>query len=61
MTKPKSYAIVADGVVINVIWVQPKRAKEFDAVPLTNPEAGIGWRYADGEFTPAQEEQQETP
>jgi hypothetical protein len=61
MTKPKSYAIVAEGVVINVIWVQPNQAKEFDAVPLTNAEAGIGWRYTGGEFTPAQEEPQAEP
>lgn len=61
MAIPKSYAIVADGVVVNVIWVQRKQAKEFDAVPLTNPEAGIGWRYAGGEFMPAEEDPHEEP
>ena len=52
MATPKSYAIVADGVVINVIWVQPNQAKEFKAILLDNPDAGIGWRYADGVFSP---------
>ena len=39
MATPKSYAIVADGVVINVIWVQPNQAKEFNAILLDNPDA----------------------
>ena len=34
MNVPMNYAIVADGVVVNVIWVRPDQAEEFPgAVP----------------------------
>jgi hypothetical protein len=43
-----NYAIVADGVVVNVIWVRPDQAEECPgAVPGS---AGIGDLYVDGAF-----------
>lgn len=45
-----NYAIVENGVIINVIWLYPGNANEFpNAVPLNDIPAGIGDTY-DGEY-----------
>ena len=52
MSEPRNHAVVENGIVTNVIWICPEQAAEFGAVPITNPEAGIGWAYLDGIFIP---------
>ena len=45
------YAVIQDGIVVNVIWLDPSNADDFpDAVPIGEVEAGIGDTYADGAF-----------
>ena len=45
------YAVICDGVVVNVIWLNPRNAADFpDAVPVGDVAAGIGDSYADGAF-----------
>lgn len=50
MNQPQNYAIVEDGVVVNVIWVCPSNADEFGAISAGDLPVGIGWRYVDGQF-----------
>ncbi|MEA4928603.1 MAG: hypothetical protein VB104_08000 [Candidatus Limiplasma sp.] len=45
------YAVIENGVVVNVIWLDPRNAADFpDAVPVGEVAAGIGDGYADGAF-----------
>ena len=45
------YAVIENGVVVNVIWLDPRNAADFpDAVPVGEVAAGIGDSYADGSF-----------
>ncbi len=45
------YAVIENGVVVNVIWLDPRNAADFpDAVPVGEVAAGIGDSYADGAF-----------
>ena len=45
------YAIIVDGVVTNVIWLDPRNAGDFTAaIPIGEIPAGIGDTYADGAF-----------
>ncbi|WP_412057714.1 hypothetical protein [Bartonella sp. DGB2] len=47
------YAVVKEGVVINTIVAPENYTYPFDdgeAIP--SEEAGIGWTYKDGQFTP---------
>lgn len=44
-------AIVENGQVTNIIWLDPKNAAEFpEAVPIADVPAGIGDAFADGAF-----------
>lgn len=54
MNTPKSYAIIENGVVVNVIWICPEQSGEFGAVPIAS-DAGIGWKYINGVFIPPEE------
>ena len=46
-----NYAIVRDGVVVNVIYIHDKNRNDFpDAVALNDVPAGIGDSYIDGVF-----------
>ena len=45
------YAIIRDGVVVNVIWLDPSNETDFPAaVPIGDVAAGIGDTYVDGAF-----------
>lgn len=45
------YAIIQDGIVVNIIWLDPGNAGDFPAVvPIGDTCAGIGDAYADGAF-----------
>lgn len=45
-----NYALIDNGIVVNVIWLHPDNAYEFpNAVPLNDLPAGIGDTY-DGEY-----------
>lgn len=45
------YVIIVDGVVTNVIWLDPRNASDFTAaIPIGEILAGIGDTYADGAF-----------
>ena len=45
------YAIIVDGVVTNVIRLDPSNADDFPAaIPIGDVAAGIGDTYADGAF-----------
>ena len=45
------YALIEDGVVTNIIWLDPSNADDFpDAIPIGEVSAGIGDTYADGAF-----------
>lgn len=46
-----NYAIIKDGVVVNVIYLHDMNRNEFpDAIPLGDVPAGIGDTYTDGVF-----------
>lgn len=46
-----NYAVVENGIVINVIWLYYSNANEFpNAVPLNDVPAGIGDVYKNGAF-----------
>ena len=46
-----TYAVIENGVVVNVIWLDPRNAADFpDAVPVGDVAAGIGDSFADGAF-----------
>lgn len=45
------YAIIKDQVVVNVAVAEPQYAQEQGWIELTG-DAGIGWRYIDGQFLP---------
>lgn len=48
----QNYAIVENGIVANVIWLNDGNAVDFPAaIPLADRPAGIGDAYADGVFT----------
>lgn len=45
------YALIWDGIILNVIWLDPANAMDFpSAVPIGDVDAGIGDTYADGAF-----------
>ena len=45
------YAVIENGGVGNVIWLDPRNAADFpDAVPVGDVAAGIGDSYASGAF-----------
>ena len=45
------YAVIENGAVVNVIWLDPRNAEDFpDAVPVGDVAAGIGDSFADGAF-----------
>lgn len=46
-----NYAIIQNQIVVNVAVSEPQYAKEQGWVELTE-NAGIGWKYMDGQFLP---------
>lgn len=46
-----NYAIIKDQIVVNAAVAEPQYAQEQGWVELTG-DAGIGWRYIDGQFLP---------
>lgn len=47
-----NYALVENGIVVNLIWLNPGNAGDFpDAVALGDRPVAIGDAYADGVFT----------
>lgn len=47
-----NYALIENGVVINLIWLYPGNAADFPtAVPVGDVPVAIGDSYADGVFT----------
>lgn len=45
------YAIVIDGVVVNIIWLEDRNAHEFpNAIKLSDRPVAIGDSYIDGRF-----------
>lgn len=46
-----NYAIIKDQIVVNTAVAEPQYAQEQGWVELTG-DAGIGWRYIDGQFLP---------
>ncbi|MFW5365791.1 hypothetical protein ACOAKA_10205 [Escherichia coli] len=58
--EPDIYAVVVDGVVVNVVmWdgVSDWRPEKGEAVK-TGGTVGIGWLYSGGEFTPPEQKEQ---
>lgn len=52
----KNYAMIENGVVANIIWLNDENAGDFPAaIPLSDRPVGIGDAYADGVFTRAGE------
>ncbi|WP_412058331.1 hypothetical protein [Bartonella sp. DGB2] len=51
------YAVVKDGVVVNTIVAPENYTYPFDdgAIAIPSNEAGIGWRYENGQFIPPEE------
>lgn len=48
---PKTYALVEDGVVVNLIWLEPRNATDFPgAVECGDIPVAIGFLYLDGTF-----------
>lgn len=46
-----TYAVIQDGVVVNLIWLYSGNAADFpDAVPVNDLPVCIGDSYADGAF-----------
>lgn len=46
-----NYALIADGIVVNVLYIRRSQAHEFpDCVPLNDIPARIGDTFADGIF-----------
>ena len=46
-----NYAVIENGVVTNVIWMNPNDAKDFpEAICCEGRPVGIGCTYNDGEF-----------
>lgn len=46
-----NYALIENGVVVNIIYLHPMNADDFpNAVPLGEIPAGIGDSYEDGVF-----------
>lgn len=46
-----NYALLENGIIVNVIWLYPQNAREFpNAVPMGSIPAGIGDSYVDGKF-----------
>ncbi|WP_412057194.1 hypothetical protein [Bartonella sp. DGB2] len=48
------YAVVKDGVVVNTIVAPENYTYPFNdgAIAIPSDEAGIGWRYENGQFIP---------
>ncbi len=47
----KNYAMIENGVVANIIWLNDENAGDFPAaIPLADRPVGIGDAYADGVF-----------
>ena len=45
------YALIEDGIVINLIWLYPGNASDFlNAIPCKDYPVSIGDTYADGVF-----------
>jgi hypothetical protein len=52
MEQPVNYALVADGIVTNVIWLRASNANDFpNAVNVGDQLVAAGDAYADGIFT----------
>lgn len=46
-----NYALIENGVVINIIWLSPSNASDFpNAVSFGDKPVGIGDSYIDGKF-----------
>jgi hypothetical protein len=46
-----NYALIENGVVTNIIWLNPKNANEFlNAVGVGDRPVGIGDSYIEGKF-----------
>jgi len=46
-----NYALIEEGIVVNIIWLYPGNAYEFkDAVPCGDVPVNIGDTYVDGAF-----------
>lgn len=46
-----NYAIIDDGIVVNIIYIHPNNVHEFEsAVPVNDYFARIGDTYSDGKF-----------
>lgn len=51
MENPKNYALITDGVVVNILWLSPKNADEFPGVIcIEDQPISIGDLYVDGAF-----------
>lgn len=49
--EPRKFALIENGVVINIIVMYAKNLKEFpNAVLIEGTDVGIGWAYINGEF-----------
>ena len=59
MNEPKNYALIEDGLIINIIWLNPENETEFpNAVCCDGLGVSIGNSYIDGQFiipTPVEE------
>lgn len=47
---PNKYAIIEDGIIINVVISEPDYAEHQNWIKITNTEVGIGWSYIDNQF-----------
>ena len=46
-----TYAVIENGIVVNLIWLYSANASEFpDAVPVNDLPVSIGDTYSDGDF-----------
>ncbi|WP_412058053.1 hypothetical protein [Bartonella sp. DGB2] len=56
------YAVVKDGVVVNTIVAPENYTYPFNdgAIAIPSDEAGIGWRYENGQFIPPEKKQQKS-
>ncbi|EHG6164148.1 hypothetical protein ACNDTH_000348 [Escherichia coli] len=48
-----NYALIKDGIVVNiVIWNgESDLFREYTTINVDNIDVGIGWSYAEGQFT----------
>lgn len=58
MNEPKSYALVDDGLIANIIWINEENLIEFpNAVLCDGISVSIGDSYIDGQFIIAVQEE----